>query len=168
MKGKNVRNPIDVRIELDRKSLRRDIRMVLTHLVILAVISGLTAYLFYKAGFPTPGLVIGALLSGPYFTQILWCNLKRSPIRRYCPLERRAKGRPWINGSLLVFIGTVAFSLTVLKSDFPIAYISGLLLCNLTALLWGALHYLNLWINGEWWERLVWRQRHNIRRRRSY
>lgn len=62
MKGKNVRNPIDVRIELDRKSLRRDIRMVLTHLVILAVISGLTAYLFYKAGFPTPGLIVGTLL----------------------------------------------------------------------------------------------------------
>ena len=95
MKGKNVRNPIDVRIELDRKALRWDILMVFTHLVILAVISCITAYLFYKAGFPTPGLIVGALL-------------------------------------------------------------------------WGSLHYLNLWINGEWWERSVWRQRHNIRRRRSY
>ena len=142
--------------------------LLFTHLVILAVISGLTAYVFHKAGFPNRGVVVGALLSGPYFTQVLWCNLRRSPIRRYCPLERRAKGRPWINGSLIVFIATVAFSLFVSKSTFAISYLNGLLLCYLTAILWGGFHYLNLWINGQWWEKFLWKFRHNIRSRRSY
>ena len=168
MKGKNVRNPLDVRIEADRQALRGDMWLLFIHLVVLLAMSGVSVYLFHKAGFPTPGLVVGGLLSGPYFTQILWCNFKRSPIRRYCPLERRSKGRPWINGSLLVFICTVALSLTVTKTEFAIAYISGLLVCNFTALLWAAFHYMNLWINGNWWERVIWRFRHNIRSRRSY
>lgn len=84
-------------------------RALFFHLFLMIVAGGLTALLGYYLAWSTTKIWIFAVGVGAYFTQLWWCNTKRTPLGVVAHLERRCKHRPWINGGWI--LATIVFAL---------------------------------------------------------
>ena len=93
---------IDNRIFVDEQNFKSDRRMLFFHLFLMVVAGGLTAWLGYYLEWSTTKIWIFSVGMGAYFTQLWWCNAKRTPLGVVAVLERRCKYRPWINGGWIV------------------------------------------------------------------
>ncbi len=93
---------IDNRIFVDEQNFKSDRRMLFFHLFLMIVAGGLTAWLGYYLEWSTTKIWIFSVGMGAYFTQLWWCNAKRTPLGVVAVLERRCRYRPWINGGWIV------------------------------------------------------------------
>ena len=100
---------IDNRIFVDEQNFKSDRRMLFFHLFLMVVAGGLTALLGYYLEWSTTKIWIFSVGMGAYFTQLWWCNAKRTPLGVAASLERRCRYRPWINGGWIV--ATIVFVL---------------------------------------------------------
>lgn len=121
-----------------RAHLRYARMRLLEHTIVLLIVAAVVW--FWGDICDAEGYVkwITAIFSGLYFTQILWCNLKRTPITESWPLERRAEGRDWINGgffTFLIFFVVGCFYVDGLKLIY-IWYVASLSIGVLTTILW--------------------------------
>ena len=111
-------------IFVDEQNFKSDRRALFFHLFLMAVAGGLTAWLGYYLEWSTTKIWIFSVGVGAYFTQLWWCNAKRTPLGVVAILERRRRYRPWINGGWIV--ATIIFLLL-----FGLMYRAGTLEENL-------------------------------------
>ena len=90
------------KMEVDEQNFKSDRRMLFFHLFLMVVAGGLTAWLGYYLEWSTTKIWIFSVGVGAYFTQLWWCNDKRTPLGVAAHLERRCQYRPWINGGWIV------------------------------------------------------------------
>ena len=93
---------IENRIFVDEQNFKSDRRMLFFHLFLMVVAGGLTALLGYCLEWSATKIWILSVGMGAYFTQLWWCNAKRTPLGVAASLERRCRYRPWINGGWIV------------------------------------------------------------------
>jgi len=96
-------------IFVDEQNFKSDRRALFFHLFLMAVAGGLTAWLGYYLEWSNTKIWIFSVGVGAYFTQLWWCNAKRTPLGVVAILERRRRYRPWINGGWIV--ATIVFVL---------------------------------------------------------
>ena len=84
-----------------------------------------------------------AALFGLYFTQLWWDNQKTSPIFVASALERRAEGRPWINGGVISGVGMGILLFCFPKVKLADAFFVGLSTAYCVTVCWGVLAWLN-------------------------
>lgn len=108
---------LDTTFDEDEKIFRHDRRVVLRHLVLFVIIDIVVAIMGHKAEWSLSGAWIIACISGLYLTQLWWCNIPHKSLgsRLWNDTERRAKGRPWINGGALSGVGLAAIMFAVDK-----------------------------------------------------
>lgn len=107
---------IDATFAVDEKVFIHDRSIVLKHLAIFVVIAVIIAIIGKVAEWTSTGIWLISIISGLYLTQLWWCNIPHKPFgsRLWDDKERRAKGRPWINGGAL---SGVAFTAVMLAVD---------------------------------------------------
>ena len=121
-----------------RAHLRYARMCLLEHTIVLLIVAAVVWFWGDICDVDGPVKWITSIFSGLYFTQILWCNLKRTPITESWPLERRAKGRDWINGGFFTFLIIFVvgcFYVDGLKLIY-IWYVASLSIGVLTTILW--------------------------------
>ena len=91
-----------VKMEVDEQNFKSDRRMLFFHLFLMVLAGGLTAWLGYYLEWSTTKIWIFSVGMGAYFTQLWWCNDKRTPLGVVARLKRRCQYRPWINGGWIV------------------------------------------------------------------
>ena len=96
---------LQAKIDADERNFRYDRRRLGFYILLLLATSALFVWLCWRDGFTTFGIWFAGILSGLYLTQIVWCNFGGAPlgVDRVGP-QRRAKGRPWINGGFIIAI----------------------------------------------------------------
>ena len=139
--GKVVKgvNSAESKAEMRKRIFRYDCRILGYHALALVVVASLVWLLAYLNDWGSFGRWFSSIVSGLYFTQLWWCNVKRSPIFSSRPLERRAKKRPWINGGLIagVVMGIVTYMIP--GTTFAISYSVGLIIAIATTAIWGGM-----------------------------
>lgn len=115
---------IENRMFVEEQNFKSNRRVLFFHLFLMVVAGGLTAWLGYYLEWSTTKIWIFSVGVGAYFTQLWWCNTKRTPLGVVAPLERRRQYRPWINGGWIV--ATIIFLLL-----FGLMYRAGTLEENL-------------------------------------
>ena len=95
---------LNATMEADERNFRRDRRRLGLYILLLLATSALFGWLAWRDDLTTLGIWLVGLLSGLYITQIVWCNFGGAPLGVNKVKERRAKGRPWINGGFIVAI----------------------------------------------------------------
>ena len=113
-----IMRAIDTTLEEDEKIFLHDRRVVLRHLILFVVVLIAVWIMGYKAEWTTRGCWLISIVSAPYLTQLWWCNIPHKSFgsRLWDDKERRAKGRPWINGGALS--GAVLTTLIVVVDKF--------------------------------------------------
>ena len=81
---------------------RRDRRVVWFHLFVLVAVTALVWWMGDSAGWTSLGKWLISITSGLYFAQWLWSNVPHEHLGVFDNDERRAKGRPWINGGFII------------------------------------------------------------------
>lgn len=107
-KAERFRRSFESKMYAEEQNFKSDRRALFFHLFLMAVAGGLTAWLGYYLEWSTTKNWIFSVGMGAYFTQLWWCNSKRTPLGVVAVLERRCRYRPWINGgwifSTIVFV----------------------------------------------------------------
>ena len=85
---------------------------------------------------------------GLYFTHIWWCNKRTCPIFVAWPLTRRAEGRPWINGGMLIGLGMGVLFFCFPEVSLADAFLAGSLIAYCVTIGWGLYSWLNDLIDG--------------------
>lgn len=85
---------------------------------------------------------------GLYFTHIWWCNKRTCPIFIAWPLTRRAEGRPWINGGMLIGLGMGVLFFCFPEVSLADAFLAGSLIAYCVTIGWGLYSWLNDLIDG--------------------
>ena len=98
-----------VKMEVEEQNFKCDRRMLFFHLFLMVVAGGLTAWLGYYLEWSATKIWIFSVGMGAYFTQLWWCNDKRTPLGVVARSKRRCQYRPWINGGWIV--ATIVFVL---------------------------------------------------------
>ena len=113
------------------------------HTMLLVAAGALALWIFWDYS-PHPWMKwVLAALFGLYFTQVWWCNRKTCPIFVAWPLERRAEGRPWINGGALSGLGMGILLFCFPKVKLADAFFAGLAVAYCVTVCWGVLGWLN-------------------------
>lgn len=123
-KAERFRRSFESKMYADEQNFKSDRRALFFHLFLMAVAGGLTAWFGYYLAWSNTKIWIFAVGVGAYFTQLWWCNAKRTPLGVVAILERRRRYRPWINGGWIV--ATIVFVLL-----FVLMYRAGTLQENL-------------------------------------
>lgn len=113
------------------------------HTLLLVAAGALAMWIFHGELRPGMDWVFSALF-GLYFTQIWWCNKRTSPIFVAWPLERRAEGRPWINGGMFAGLGMGIFFFCFPEVSLSNAFLAGSLIAYCVTAAWG----LYAWLDG--------------------
>lgn len=113
-----VLRALDTTIKEDEKIFLHDRRVILRHLILFAVVLIVVWIMGYTANWTTQGCGLISIVSAIYITQLWWCNIPHKSLgsRLWDDIERRAKGRPWINGGALS--GVVFTTLIVVVDKF--------------------------------------------------
>ena len=127
-KIESFRRSLENMMYVEEQNFKSDRRALFFHLFLMAVAGGLTAWLGYYLAWSNTKIWIFAVGMGAYFTQLWWCNAKRTPLGVVAILERRCRYRPWINGGWIV--ATIVFLLL-----FGLIYKAGTLEENLDDLI---------------------------------
>lgn len=101
-KIESFRRSLENMMYVEEQNFKSDRRMLFFHLFLMVVAGGLTAWLGYYLTWSTAKIWIFAVGMGAYFTQLWWCNSKRTPLGVVAVLKRRRQYRPWINGGWIV------------------------------------------------------------------
>ena len=101
-KAERFRRNFENKMRVEEQNFKSDRRMLLFHLFLMVVAGGLTAWLGYYLEWSTTKIWIFSVGMGAYFTQLWWCNDKRTPLGVVARLKRRCQYRPWINGGWIV------------------------------------------------------------------
>lgn len=123
-KAERFRRSFESKMYAEEQNFKSNRRALFFHLFLMAVAGGLTAWLGYYLEWSTTKIWIFSVGVGAYFTQLWWCNSKRTPLGVVAVLERRCKYRPWINGGWI--LATIIFLLL-----FGLMYKAGTLEENL-------------------------------------
>ena len=131
-------------LEIHDDKFRRDRRVVLFHLFVLVVVTALVWWMGDSAGWTSLGKWLISITSGLYFTQWLWCNVPHEHLGVFENDERRAEGRPWINGGfiiglLLTLVNVVYGAYNPPFESFAYYYMMWWFLTLLVTLIWGGL-----------------------------
>lgn len=124
-KAERFRRSFESKMYAEEQNFKSNRRALFFHLFLMAVAGGLTAWLGYYLEWSTTKIWIFAVGVGAYFTQLWWCNSKRTPLGVVAVLKRRRQYRPWINGGWIV--ATIIFLLL-----FGLIYRAGTLEENLS------------------------------------
>ena len=89
-------------LEIHDDKFRRDRRVVLFHLFVLVAVTALVWWMGDSAGWTSLGKWLISITSGLYFAQWLWSNVPHEHLGVFENDERRAEGRPWINGGFII------------------------------------------------------------------
>ena len=145
-----VRDPTTISKSLERTlefhedKFRRDRRVVLFHLFVLVAVTALVWWLGHSAGWTSFGKWLVSITSGLYFTQWLWSNVPHEHLGVFERDERRAKGRPWINGGfiiglLLTLVNVVYYTYNPPFESFAYYYMMWWFFTLLVTFIWGGL-----------------------------
>lgn len=118
------------------------------HTLLLVVAGALSMWIF--SGYHLrPGMdwVLSSIF-GLYFTHIWWCNKRTCPIFVAWPLTRRAEGRPWINGGMLIGLGMGVSFFCFPEVSLADAFLAGSLIAYCVTIGWGLYSWLNDLIDG--------------------
>ena len=131
-------------LEIHDEKFRRDRRVVLFHIFILLAVIGLVWWLGAIAGWTLQGKLLVSITSGLYFTQWLWSNVPHEHLGVFENDERRAKGRPWINGGfiiglLLTLVNVVYCAYNPPFESFAYYYMMWWFFTLLVTFIWGGL-----------------------------
>lgn len=109
---------LDTTFAENDKIFLHDRRVVLQHLALFVVAQIAVWIMGYMADWTTQGCWLISIVSALYLTQLWWCNIPHKSLgsRLWDDKERRAKGRPWINGGALS--GAVLTTLIVIVDKF--------------------------------------------------
>lgn len=114
------------------------------HTLLLVAAGALALWILWDYEIPSWMRWVTAVVFGMYFTQLWWDNKKTSPIFVAWSLERRAEGRPWINGGALAGLGFGILLVCIPDVPGPAAFLSGLIVAYFVTIGWG----LYSWLNG--------------------
>ena len=131
--------PTESQDEMRKRIFRHDCRILGYHALALVVVAGLVWLLAYLNDWGLFGRWFSSIVSGLYFTQLWWSNVKRTPIFSNRPLERRAKQRPWINGGLIAGVAMCVVTYLIPGATFAISYSVGLIIAIVTTAVWGGM-----------------------------
>ena len=108
---------LDTTFAEDEKIFIHDRRVVLRHLILFIIIDIAVAIMGRRAGWSLSGSWIVATIASLYLTQLWWCNIPHKSLgsRLWNETERRAKGRPWINGGAFAGVGLAVVMFAVDK-----------------------------------------------------
>ena len=113
------------------------------HTFLLVAAGALALWIFWDFSVhPWMKWVLAALF-GLYFTQVWWCNKRTCPIFVASALERRAEGRPWINGGAISGVGMGILLFCFPKVKLADAFFFGLATAYCVTVCWGVLAWLN-------------------------
>ena len=131
-------------LEIHDDKFRRDRRVVLFHLFVLVAVTALVWWLGNSAGWTSFGKWLISITSGLYFAQWLWSNVPHEHLGVFENDERRAKGRPWINGGfiiglLLTLVNVVYCAYNPPFESFAHYYMMWWLFTMLITVIWGGL-----------------------------
>lgn len=131
-------------LEIHDEKFRRDRRIVLFHIFVLLVVIGLVWWLGVVDGWTLKGKLLISITSGLYLTQWLWCNIPNEPLGVTKISERRAAGRPWINGgfiigTLLTIINVVYYGYNPPAESLGHYYMVWWMFTLLITFLWGGI-----------------------------
>lgn len=113
------------------------------HTLLLVAAGVLALWIFWDFSiFPWMKWVLASLF-GLYFTQVWWCNRRTCPIFVAWAHERRAEGRPWINGGALSGLGMCVLLICFPKVKLSDAFFVGLATAYCVTICWGFLAWLN-------------------------
>ena len=131
-------------LEIHDDKFRRDRRVVLFHLFVLVAVTALVWWMGDSAGWTSLGKWLISITSGLYFAQWLWCNVPHEHLGVFENDERRAEGRPWINGGfiiglLLTLVNVVYGAYNPPFESFAYYYMMWWFLTLLITLIWGGL-----------------------------
>lgn len=114
------------------------------HTLLLVAAGALALWILWDYEIPSWMRWVTAVVFGMYFTQLWWDNRKTCPIFVAWSLERRAEGRPWINGGALAGLGFGILLVCIPDMPGPAAFLSGLIVAYFVTIGWG----LYSWLNG--------------------
>ncbi len=101
-KIESFRRSLENMMYVEEQNFKSNRRALFFHLFLMAVAGGLTAWLGYYLEWSATKIWIFSVGVGAYFTQLWWCNSKRTPLGVVAVLERRRQYRPWINGGWIL------------------------------------------------------------------
>lgn len=114
------------------------------HTLLLVAAGALALWILWDYEIPSWMRWVTAVVFGMYFTQLWWDNKKTCPIFVAWSLERRAEGRPWINGGAIAGLGFGILLVCIPDVPGPAAFLSGLIVAYFVTIGWG----LYSWLNG--------------------
>ena len=118
------------------------------HTLLLVAAGALALWIFWDYS-PHPWMKwVLASLFGLYFTQVWWCNRRTCPIFVAWALERRAEGRPWINGGALSGLGMGILLFCFPEVKLADAFFAGLIIAYCVTACWSVYVWLNDLIDG--------------------
>ena len=129
-------------LEIHDDKFRRDRRVVWFHLFVLVAVTALVWWMGDSAGWTSLGKWLISTTSGLYFAQWLWSNVPHEHLGVFDNDERRAKGRPWINGGfiiglLLTLVNVVYCAYNPPFESFAYYYMMWWFFTMLITLFWG-------------------------------
>lgn len=118
------------------------------HTLLLVAAGALALWIFWDYS-PHPWMKwVLAALFGLYFTQVWWSNKKTCPIFVAWALERRAEGRPWINGGAISGVGMGILFFCFPEVKLADAFFAGLIIAYCVTACWSVYVWLNDLIDG--------------------
>lgn len=118
------------------------------HVLLLVAAGALSMWIFSDYHL-RPGLDwVFSSIFGLYFTHIWWCNKRTCPIFVAWPLTRRAEGRPWINGGMLIGLGFGILFICIPGVSLPDAFLAGSLIAYCVTICWGLYSWINSLLDG--------------------
>lgn len=118
------------------------------HLLLLVAAGALSMWVFRGYQLSTGMDWVFSAFFGLYFTQIWWCNKRTCPIFVAWPLTKRAEGRPWINGGMLIGLGLGILLICIPEVSLADAFLVGSLIAYCVTIIWGVFSWLNSLLDG--------------------
>lgn len=118
------------------------------HTLLLVAAGALALWIFWDYQISNAAKWVYSVMFGLYFTQIWWSNRRTCPIFVAWPLERRAEGRPWINGGMLSGVGMGILLFCIPGVALADAFLAGLIIAYCVTACWCVFAWLNDLISG--------------------
>ena len=119
------------------------------HTLLLVAAGALALWIFQDYQLRPAAKWVFSAMFGLYFTQLWWSNRRTCPIFVAWPLERRAEGRPWINGGMLSGLGMGILLFCIPGVALADAFLAGFIIAFCVTACWCVFAWLNDLIDGD-------------------
>lgn len=145
LSGEEFWKALSIKTKINDDKFRYDRRIFFLHVFILVAVTALVWWLGVVDGWTKIGIWLVSITSGLYFTQFWWSNAPREQLGVFGNGERRAAGRPWINGGFLIGLALVGINVVYgiyhpeYMMSFGYYYMMWWMLTLVITLVWGAI-----------------------------